>query len=65
MRSICFYCRSCAKNYDYAQLPPPTKIKTVGLYKHAIKIKWPGLDFTFQHSEISDNTGREREREGE
>lgn len=69
MRSICFYCRSCAKNYDYAYFhKSPTspaakkKEKTVGLYKHAIKIKWPGLDFTFQHSEISDNTQRERGR---
>lgn len=32
----------------------------VELHKHAIKIKWLGLDFRFQHSEISDKTHRER-----
>lgn len=35
----------------------------VELHKHAIKIKWLGLDFTFQHSQISDNTHRGGETE--
>lgn len=71
MRSICFYCRSCAKNYDYAYFhKSPTspaakkKKKPFGYINMPLKLSDPVWisHFSTQKSQI---THRERDGEGE